>query len=195
VHSVKDVVHKASGLLGGEKEFSVKVSFGRSIFQTGTTKDLHWDQAKTMDVPQGSRTCQIALICEGKYKQTKVGAYQLKTKENMLDQVSFWGQRQQFKLESKGKVVATLNVTFWKLGESDSDGLDGSAKTPSPPAGIKEDSILAFELRNSMESDTTMPENEKLEGAEKIKNLAKILHGQLREVTLRAKNWVKFTSG
>lgn len=145
VHSVADIVNK--GMMGGEKQFKVKVAFKWSYFMTSSTGDMRWDQTKGMDVPQGAEECVITLYSEGKFKDTTLGEYVLETKRDMLDAKKFWGEKKKLKLESKGKLVGTILITF--RNNDDPDGPGGGGDLPID--GVDEDSALAISIREAYE--------------------------------------------
>lgn len=179
VHSVQDI--KKDGLLG-EKEFKITIQFRWSKFETTPTKDCRWDQTKGMEVPQGSSECTMTLWSLGSFRDSKVGSNSLFVKKQMLDNELFWGRKQKFKMESKGKAVGTLLCTFRKKGEGDDGGL-----SDLPISGIDMESGLAIEVLAEWEKlcDTpgyAKPEG-KLEGEEALFLLSKVLTDDLREIS------------
>lgn len=111
----------------------------------------------------------------------------METKKDMLDKDGFWGEKQKIKLESKGKTVGTLLMTFRKRGDADGDGAGGGAGMGALPiSGVSEDSALAVEVFKELEELRNTPgfvEPEgKWEGNMKVALLGKVLTGQLRGV-------------
>lgn len=187
VHSVQDVAKE--GLMGN-KEYKVKISFNWSVFETADTADMRWEQTKNIEVPQGASECVISLYSKGIAMNSLIASLTLETKKHMLDRDGFWGEKQKLKLESKGKNVGTLLVTFRQ-----SKGGDGDADTPGlgpmPISGVSDDSPLAIELMEAMaemqrEPGFVKPEG-KLEGDTKLKLLSYILRGNLREISSKGK--------
>lgn len=180
VHSVQDVQNEG---MFGKKEFKVKASFNWSSAETSGTSDLRWEQTKKLEVPQGASEGVISLWSLGTIKDSKIASYTLDTKKDMLDKSeSFFGKKQKFKLEHKGKTVGTLLVTFWKRGKSDQD--IGAC----PIDGIDDDSPLLVDVSNAIQEMVRKKElmplqkGEKLDGEKKIAVLAKTLQGDLREI-------------
>eukprot|EP00933_Yihiella_yeosuensis_P005000 TRINITY_DN109407_c0_g1_i1.p1 TRINITY_DN109407_c0_g1~~TRINITY_DN109407_c0_g1_i1.p1 ORF type:complete len:567 (+),score=124.83 TRINITY_DN109407_c0_g1_i1:86-1786(+) len=187
VHSVQDV--PKDGFLG-KKEYKVKVSFNWSNCETSGTKDMRWEQTKKVEVPQGASECRIALFSLGKIKDSKVAEVVLETKADMLDKDSFWGEKQKFKLESKGNSCGTLLMTFRRRGEDGEDGAGCMADLPIE--GVDETSALAVELTEAMEELENTPgfvkPEGKFKGELKVALLAKALSGPLREINLKGKD-------
>eukprot|EP00435_Cladocopium_sp_Y103_P049804 s1468_g15.t1 len=180
VHSVQDVQNEG---MFGKKEFKVKASFNWSSVETSGTSDLRWEQTKKLEVPQGASEGVISLWSLGTIKDSKIASYSLDTKKDMLDKSdTFFGKKQKFKLEHKGKTVGTLLVTFWKRGKSDKD--IGAC----PIDGIDDDSPLLVDVSNAIQEMVRKKEmlplqkGEKLDGEKKIAVLAKTLQGDLREI-------------
>merc|ERR1719221_338720 len=97
-----------------------------------------------MEVPQGASECAITLMSLGKFKDATVADYVLETKKDLLDKEDeIFGKKQKLKLESKGKVVGTLAVTFRRGGDSATGAI--------PISGIDEDSALAIEIMKHIE--------------------------------------------
>lgn len=194
VHSVQDVAK--SGLLGS-KQYKVKVGFYWSQWETTTTKDLRWEQTKSMEVPQGTSDCVIYLYSCGTIKDTLVAQYNLDVKKDMLDREGFFGEKQKLKLVSKGKQVGTILMTFRRksdpVAEEDSDGepVPGAISSSMPIAGVDEDSALAIEVMKEVEEFRKTPgfvEPEgRWEGNMKLSVLAKVLTGPLRGVNSKGK--------
>jgi len=184
VHSVQDV--KKDGLLG-ELEFKVKVRFNWSNFETALTKDLRWEQTKGLPIPQGTSECKITLLSAGKLSTKTVASYSMEVKKDMLDRPGFWGEKQKFKMEDKGKVVGTLLMTFRKPSEGEGGDFSGMV----PITGIDDDSSLAVELMKEMEELEKTPgfvkPQGKLEGDQKLELLARVLEGDLREMDKKGK--------
>jgi len=184
VHSIADI--KADGMLGS-KEFKVKIAFGWSKWETAATADLRWEQTKTMEVPQGACECAIQLISINKAgMKSKEADYGLETIKDMLErEEDFWGKKQKLKLEKNGKHVGTLSVTFRRKDDGDAGGAS------LPISGIDEDSGLAVELQTQIEELQKTPgfrkPEGKWEGDDKVRLLARVLEGSLREVNKKGK--------
>lgn len=183
VHSVQDV--KKDGLFG-KKEFKVKINMNWSAVETSGTKDMRWEQTKKLEVPQGATECSIALYSLGKLMDSQVAEIILETKRDMLDKENFWGQKQKFKLESKGSNVGTLLITFRKKGDEGADSM-----FDLPIDGVDETSALAVDLAEALQELEKTPgfvkPKGKMTGELKIALLAKVLKGPLREVNLQGK--------
>lgn len=160
VHSVQDVQNEG---MFGKKEFKVKASFNWSSAETSGTSDLRWEQTKKLEVPQGASEGVISLWSLGTIKDSKIASYTLDTKKDMLDKSeSFFGKKQKFKLEHKGKTVGTLLVTFWKRGKSDKD--IGAC----PIDGIDDDSPLLVDVSNAIQEMVRKKEMMPLQKGEKL---------------------------
>lgn len=189
VHSVQDVVNKS---VLGDKEFTVTVKFKWSKFETPPTKDLRWESAKSIEVPQGASVCRIQLKSPGMggLRDSTIGELELETKKDMLDRGDdFFNKKQRLKMEKSGKAVATLNITFKQTGSG--EGEDGGLL---PIGGVHEDSALYQELLEAYEDYQKQPgfiplkKDEKLEGERKNMLVSKCLAGQLREVDEKNKD-------
>eukprot|EP00929_Paragymnodinium_shiwhaense_P078155 TRINITY_DN40462_c0_g2_i1.p1 TRINITY_DN40462_c0_g2~~TRINITY_DN40462_c0_g2_i1.p1 ORF type:complete len:618 (-),score=167.11 TRINITY_DN40462_c0_g2_i1:103-1956(-) len=180
VHGLQDI--QAKGMLG-KKRFVVNVAFKWSRFVTAATNDLRWEQTKGMEVPQGASECYITLQSIGTLRNKTEATMTLETKFHMLDKPRFWGAKQKLKLESGGKHVGTLLMTFRKKGDGGGDEL--------PLDDVDEDSSLAMELVKEYEILQDMPgfikPAGKLQGWDKIVLLARVLEGSLRVVDTKGK--------
>jgi hypothetical protein len=192
VHAVGDV--QKDGMLG-EKEFKVTLNFFWSKFETPKTTDMRWEAVKSMEIPQGASNCYVTLLSCGKFKDTTVATYELDTKKDILDKgEDFWGKKQRFKMEAKGKVVGELTVTFRKKGEGDNlvpiSGVDDSpALAMAIVKWTEEDSDVVhspYTCGNNCPSYHRKEEKQKiqgkLEGDEKMTVIAQVLDGPLRKV-------------
>jgi len=105
----------------------------------------------------------------------------LETKADMLDKEDFFGKQQKIKLESKGKLIGTLLITFRLKGE---DG--GAGSIDLPIAGVDEESALAIEISKAWAEMTSQPNFKKpegkLEGEWKLFLLSQVLSDDLRDV-------------
>mmetsp|Transcript_26796 Transcript_26796/g.70419 ORF Transcript_26796/g.70419 Transcript_26796/m.70419 type:complete len:546 (-) Transcript_26796:109-1746(-) len=190
VHLVKDVVEKSligksKGASAGKGQYKVSVSFKWSKFVTQPTQDFAWEQSKSLEVPQGARTCTITLYKTGKIRDSKVGGAKFDVKRDMLDQDGFWGSRQHIKLESKGKVVGLLHATFRR---------DESASGTSSNAliqGLRQDSSLALEINKFVEearsSGKAVPVGP-LKGDDRLFLLSQVMTGPLREINTKGQD-------
>eukprot|EP00930_Biecheleria_cincta_P004398 TRINITY_DN105311_c0_g1_i1.p1 TRINITY_DN105311_c0_g1~~TRINITY_DN105311_c0_g1_i1.p1 ORF type:complete len:550 (+),score=110.43 TRINITY_DN105311_c0_g1_i1:129-1778(+) len=182
VHGVSDIQN--DGWIG-KKEFKVKLGWNWSNTETAGTKDLRWEQARKLEIPQGAAEGRIQLVSLGTLKDSVVGTYSLDTKKDMIDKGdSFFGKKQKFKLELKGRTVGMLSMTFKKKG-SGAGELGGC-----PVEGIDEDSALYFDVMNAVEDMVKKKEilplapNAKLTGEKKVFVLSKVLEGALRKIDL-----------
>jgi len=185
IHKLQDAAK--DGMLAS-KEYRVMISCNWSTLETTSTSDCTWDQVKTLQVPQGAFETEIALYSAGSWKDSKVASCILETKAEMLDKEGFFGAQQKLKLESKGKLVGTLLVTFRKKGEG--GGIAGSV--PLPISGVNEESALALAVQTAWEElreqpSFKKPAGEKLEGEWKLYLLSQVLSDDLRDVSERGK--------
>jgi len=185
VHSVQDIQNEG---MFGKKEFKVKASFNWSSTETSGTSDLRWEQTKKLEVPQGASEGIISLWSLGTIKDSKIASFSLDTKKDMLDKAeSFFGKKQKFKLQQKGKTVGTLLVTFRKRGKGENDIGE------CPIDGIDDDSPLLVDVSSAIQEMIRKKEllplqkGEKLDGERKIAVLAKTLQGELREIDVEGK--------
>eukprot|EP00416_Gambierdiscus_australes_P023885 CAMPEP_0171069578 /NCGR_PEP_ID=MMETSP0766_2-20121228/9229_1 /TAXON_ID=439317 /ORGANISM="Gambierdiscus australes, Strain CAWD 149" /LENGTH=468 /DNA_ID=CAMNT_0011525969 /DNA_START=83 /DNA_END=1489 /DNA_ORIENTATION=- len=185
VHGVGDI--QKGGLMGG-KEFKLRISFSYSRWETTSTKDCRWEQTKTIEVPQGAVDCQIQLFSLGKLRDTKVAECVMDTKKDLVDKGDeFWGQKQKLKLESKGKFVGSLAITFRRKEAGEGPAAQGGSSSAALPiSGVLADSALALEVLKEMEEIASTPgfikPEGKWEGDMKVGLLARVLSGDLREV-------------
>lgn len=185
VHSVGEI--KKDGMLG-EKEFKVVINFNWSKWETSPTKDCKWEQSKGLTIPQGATEGEVALYSLGTIKNSRLGGFTLDVMQDMLDEKKkFWNEKKKYKIESGGKLVGTLSMTFRRRGE----GQD--AMPPLPIAGIDEEGGLAIEVLQEWEElrktpgYVAPPAGEKLEGERAIFLLSKVLTDELREVDEKGK--------
>lgn len=183
VHSVQDVQNDS---WMGKKEFKVKMDWNWSRSETVGTKDLRWEQARKLEIPQGAAEGRISLVSMGTLKDTVVGTYSLDTKKDMLDKGdSFFGKKQKLKLESKGRTLGMLVMTFKKRGTA--AGELGAC----PVEGIDEDSALYFDVMTIIDDMVKKKEilplapDAKLTGEKKVFVLSKTLEGPLRKIDLQ----------
>lgn len=194
VHGVQDI--QKDGMLG-EKEFKVLLNFFWSKFETPKADDMTWNVAKTMEIPQGAANCYITLLSCGKFKDTTVATLELETKKDLLDKgEDFWGKKQTFKLEAKGKNAGVLTMTFRKKGEGDNlvpiSGVDVDKSPGLAMAIIKwmeEDSdnvhspfTCGAQCKTYHRKEQKENIEGKLEGDEKMTVIGQVLTGTLRKV-------------
>lgn len=200
VHNIKDVLDKS---VFGKGSFKVTVKFYWSKFETAPTQDMRWEQTKTIDVPQGASSCYMTLFREGKLGDKKIGEIEFDTKKDMLDKANFWGEKQNLKMETKGKLVGTLMITFRKIGGgngggaddgSDSDGeggvgsgARGGGEGGPIVSGVSQDSPLHVEFLKTFEDENLPVPSSTLDSEKGLALLAKVLSGPLREVNKKGK--------
>jgi len=193
VHSLKDAVGK--GMLGGQKNFYVKIAFKWSQFQTVGTTDMRWEQTRAMDVPQGASECVISLLTEGRFGNTRIGGVVLEVKKQMLDRGDeFWGEKQQLSIEMKDTPVGKLVCTFRRVGEGEADGTGGGGGGGSLGGqlikGIEVESALGVECHKACVEAKEEGRDfgaGPLEGDEKLELLGRVLCGPLRLINKKGK--------
>lgn len=186
VHRLQDMAQ--DGLLGGS-EYRVSIKANWSTLETTPTSDCSWDQTKSFEVPQGASEIEVSLHSVGKWKDSTVASCILETAKDMLDEEEFFGKQQKLRLESKGKLLGSLLVTFRQKG--DGAGGAGGGGLTLPIAGVNEESALAIAVHKEWEEMCSQPNfkkpESKLQGDQKLFLLSQVLSDDLRDVSDKGK--------